>query len=281
MTPASPAFVERFPVSDGTVGHVTVADGVSLRVVERRPSLVDTSLPTVLLVHGLASNARMWDGVAAALTTQAVRSIAVDLRGHGRSDRPTTGYDFGTIGADLCRLLDAFDLDRAVVVGQSWGGNVVVDLAHRHPDRVVGAVAVDGGMIDLQRSFPEWDDCARALQPPRLAGTRAGRMEAAIRSMHADWPESGIIGALSNPTERALRRDRAPGPLPAGRLGRRRLDRQQRSRGRRGFASPGARTRALVPSRPSRRPRSTPGPGDRGPDGESTKRFPLMIGVCS
>lgn len=198
MTPASPAFVERFPVSDGTVGHVNVADGVSLRVVERRPSRVDTSLPTVLLVHGLASNARMWDGVAAALTTQAVRSIAVDLRGHGRSDRPTTGYDFGTIGADLCRLLDAFDLDRAVVVGQSWGGNVVVDLAHRHPDRVVGAVAVDGGMIDLQRSFPEWDDCARALQPPRLAGTRAGRMEAAIRSMHADWPESGIIGALSN-----------------------------------------------------------------------------------
>ena len=198
MTPASPAFVERFPVSDGTVGHVTVADGVSLRVVERRPSLVDTSLPTVLLVHGLASNARMWDGVAAALTTQAVRSIAVDLRGHGRSDRPTTGYNFGTIGADLCRLLDAFDLDRAVVVGQSWGGNVVVDLAHRHPDRVVGAVAVDGGMIDLQRSFPEWEDCARALQPPRLAGTRAGRMEAAIRSMHADWPESGIIGALSN-----------------------------------------------------------------------------------
>jgi len=198
MIPVPSTFTEHFPVSDGDVGHVSVADGVSLRVVDRSPSRPDASLPPVLLIHGLASNARMWDGVAAALTTQGVRSIAVDLRGHGRSDRPSSGYDFATIGNDLCRVLDDFDLERAVFVGQSWGGNVVVDAAHRFSDRVVGSVAVDGGMIDLQRSFPVWEDCAEALQPPRLAGTRAGRMEAAIRSMHADWPESGIIGTLSN-----------------------------------------------------------------------------------
>jgi len=198
MTPASSAFVERFPVLDGSVGHVRVADDVSLRMIERRPAETDPSLPTIILVHGLASNARMWDGVARELSTQNVRTIAVDLRGHGRSDRPTAGYDFATIGTDLCRLLDDLDIERAVFVGQSWGGNVVVDLAYRWADRVIGSVAVDGGMIDLRRTFPEWHDCERTLQPPRLAGTRASRLEAAIRSMHTDWPESGIVGALSN-----------------------------------------------------------------------------------
>ena len=198
MTISPPTYLERFPITDGVIGHVEVDNGVSLRVVERGSADPDPHLPPVVLIHGLASNARMWDGVAATLTSQSVRSIAVDLRGHGRSDRPDHGYDFATIGRDVCRVLDAFDVERAVLVGQSWGGNVVVDMAHRHADRVVGVAAVDGGMIDLQRTFPGWDDCAHALHPPRLAGTRAGRMEAAIRSMHADWPETGIVGALSN-----------------------------------------------------------------------------------
>lgn len=198
MTFASPAYLERFPITDGTISHVEVDTAVSLRAIERGSVDSDSQIPTVILVHGLASNARMWDGVAAELASRRVRSIAVDLRGHGRSDRPDQGYDFETIGRDVCRLLDAFAIDRAVLVGQSWGGNVVVDMAHRYAERTVGVVAVDGGMIDLQNTFPEWDECADALHPPRLSGTRSGRLESAIRSMHADWPETGIIGTLSN-----------------------------------------------------------------------------------
>lgn len=202
MSLAPPAYVERFPVTDGVVGHLEVELGVSLRVIDRGSVDPDPSLPTAVLIHGLASNARMWDGVAAALTRHRVRSIAVDLRGHGRSDRPDHGYDFATVGRDVCRVLDAHGIDRAVIVGQSWGGNVVIDMAHRFPDRVVGAVPVDGGMIDLQGIFPEWESCASALRPPQLTGTRTSRMETAIRSMHDDWPETGIIGALSNFEER-------------------------------------------------------------------------------
>jgi len=59
-------------------------------------------------------------------------------------------------------------------------------------------VAVDGGMIELARVFPEWEDCARVMAPPRLAGMRAGRLEGAIRATNTDWPESGIVGSLSN-----------------------------------------------------------------------------------
>ena len=60
--------------------------------------------PAILALHGLASNARWWDLVADRLVP-AHRVIAVDLPGHGLSDRPDTGYDFDTVSADLEGLL--------------------------------------------------------------------------------------------------------------------------------------------------------------------------------
>jgi pimeloyl-ACP methyl ester carboxylesterase len=187
---------ERFPVLHGTVVRVSLPNGPTLRTLHRGIRTVDS--PVFLLIHGLASNARMWDGVAEALAESGYASVAVDLRGHGLSDKPDDGYDFDSVCDDLRSLLDELDIDRAVYVGQSWGGNIVVHAAHRHPDRVIGAVAVDGGIIELGRVFPNWDDCERLMAPPRLAGMRAGRLEAAIRSTNGDWPESGIVGSLSN-----------------------------------------------------------------------------------
>jgi pimeloyl-ACP methyl ester carboxylesterase len=140
----------------------------------------------------------MWDGVAAALDARGLSSIAIDLRGHGLSDKPDVGYDFDTVVTDIVSAVHALGVTRAILVGQSWGGNIAVHGLHRRPDVFTSGVAVDGGFIELAKSFPSWDDCAHHLQPPRLAGTRASRLESAIRSMNADWPESGIIGALSN-----------------------------------------------------------------------------------
>jgi pimeloyl-ACP methyl ester carboxylesterase len=74
----------------------------------------------------------------------------------------------------------------------------VVELAHRHPDLTRGVIAVDGGFLELQAHFPNWDDCASALAPPNLLGTPATRMREYMRSAHADWPESGIEGQMGN-----------------------------------------------------------------------------------
>lgn len=151
----------------------------------------------VLLVHGLASNARLWDGVAEALTGLGYGAVAVDLRGHGRSDKPDAGYGFAEVTADLAALIDVLGLDRPVVVGQSWGGNVVLELAARYPSAVRGVACVDGGTIDLGRRFATWEECAAALAPPRLAGRRQADVEAMMRAGHPDWPEAGIAGALA------------------------------------------------------------------------------------
>src|SRR5919199_1176563 len=63
-----------------------------------------------LLVHGLASNARVWDGVARILAAHGHRVAAVDLRGHGLSEAPDDGYDTDTAADDLAGLADALDL---------------------------------------------------------------------------------------------------------------------------------------------------------------------------
>ncbi len=151
-----------------------------------------------LLVHGLASNARTWDGVAEVLAAAGHRVVAVDLRGHGESDAPESGYDTLTAAADLATLIGALGLTKPVVAGQSWGGNVVLQLAADRPELPHAIAAVDGGWIHLGDRFASWDACAAALAPPMFAGMQAADLEARFRRAHPDWPDTGIAGTLGN-----------------------------------------------------------------------------------
>ncbi len=151
-----------------------------------------------LLVHGLASNARLWDGVARHLAIAGRASAAVDLRGHGLSDKPDGGYDFGTIAEDLRILIGALGFDRPILVGQSWGANVVLDFAVRNPQLTRGIVLVDGGLTDLRDAFPTWEVCWDRLAPPPLVGLPLSDVEGYFLTSHSDWPEEGIDGSLAN-----------------------------------------------------------------------------------
>lgn len=186
-------------VDQALSSHVEV-NGVTLRVLEWKPETTQ-SLPAVVLVHGLASNALLWQGAAGALAARGHRVFAIDQRGHGQSSKPESGYDMSTVTSDLAAFLEHLSsggVHRPVVAGQSWGGNIVIELAHRHPELTRGVVAVDGGFLELGVHFPDWNDCATALKPPNLLGTPATRMREYMRSAHADWPESGIDGQMGN-----------------------------------------------------------------------------------
>lgn len=149
-----------------------------------------------VLVHGLSSNARMWDGVGEELARRGHGSIAVDLRGHGLSPKPDDGYDFDSVVGDLVPILA--ELDRPVVAGQSYGGNVVVVLAARQPQLVGSIVCVDGGAIDLG-GRGTLDECLELMKPPYhlFEGRTWDEHAELVRRMNADWPEAGIEGQLA------------------------------------------------------------------------------------
>ncbi len=185
--------------------RIRVADGVELTVDTWLPTVGAAGLtsdagepPAFVLVHGLASNARLWDGVAERLASGGHPVAALDLRGHGRSSKPDGPYDVPTVADDVATAIAALRLDRPIVAGQSWGGNVAVELAARRPELTRGIVCVDGGWLEPSRSYADWPSCRAALAPPRLVGRPLAEIEAYVRSAHPDWPESGIRGTLAN-----------------------------------------------------------------------------------
>lgn len=181
-----------------TTSVLVEAGDVHLHAMVVEPVDLDPRATPFLLVHGLASNAQLWSGMAAALATSGHRVVAVDQRGHGLSDKVDTGFDFATLSRDLVAVMDALELHRPVVVGQSWGGNVVLELAARHPDRPAALVCVDGGHIDLSAAFDDQIAMRSALAPPALEGLHLADLEQGMRERWPHWPESGIRGQLAN-----------------------------------------------------------------------------------
>lgn len=152
-----------------------------------------------LLVHGLASNARTWDGVAKHLNASGHRVVAIDQRGHGLSDKPESGYGFAEVTSDLRALIDSLGMQRPVIVGQSWGGNVIAHFAARHPDDASGIILVDGGFTSLsQAPGATWEQTAERMRPPNLLGTPRPQMIERFRSYHPGWDDEQIEMQMGN-----------------------------------------------------------------------------------
>lgn len=143
--------------------HLTV-NGVRLAV--RQWPKRDRSIP---LLHGLASSSHIWDLVAPRLV-RGFQVVAYDQRGHGLSSKPSAGYGFDRVSADAAAVIRAVGLRRPVLVGHSWGANVVLETVIRHPRLVGGVVLLDGGFLNL-RDRMDWREAKRVLAPPDLKGT--------------------------------------------------------------------------------------------------------------
>jgi pimeloyl-ACP methyl ester carboxylesterase len=116
--------------------------------------------PDLVLVHGLGGNLAGWHLTMVPALQQEYRVLTYDLRGHGRSDAPPTGYTTGDMAQDLRGLLDALGIERAALVGHSWGADIVLHFALLNPGRVSELVIVEGGLLaPLAPSYrsPEWE----------------------------------------------------------------------------------------------------------------------------
>jgi pimeloyl-ACP methyl ester carboxylesterase len=148
------------------------ANGLRLHYRRWSPAEPPPDLPPILLLHGLASAARIWDFVAPLLAGRGYVVTALDQRGHGESDKPDTGYDFATIIADDAAALKTLAIERPIIAGHSWGAMVALQYAATHVDNVTALVLVDGATNQFSLR-PNWarEQAMIDLAPPRFAGT--------------------------------------------------------------------------------------------------------------
>jgi pimeloyl-ACP methyl ester carboxylesterase len=106
--------------------------------------------PDVVMVHGITGNLAVWHLHLVPALSARLRVLTYDLRGHGHSDTPPTGYSPDAMATDLVDLLDALEIARPVVVGHSYGADIALYLAANHPDRVSGVVAIESALPALE-----------------------------------------------------------------------------------------------------------------------------------
>ncbi|MDQ4116377.1 MAG: alpha/beta hydrolase, partial [Actinomycetota bacterium] len=149
----------------------------------------DRGGPVVVLLHGLASSSLTWQAVLPLLGRH-THVIAPDLLGHGRSAKPGSGdYSLGAYATEVRDLLLVLGLDRATVIGHSFGGGVVMQYAHQFPDLVERVVLVSSGGLG--------SDVTPALRAATLPG--ANTVLRTISALTPAW-----LGRLAHRVARLL-----------------------------------------------------------------------------
>ena len=199
--------------TEGTLSHATVhtvlgGDGLALHVREWGPP----DGPPVLFIHGWSGNQMCWRHQVDSALVEEFRVVALDLRGHGMSDRPLDAgryQDARLWAADIAAVIEQLNLDRPTLVGWSYGGFVICDYLRAYGESAVSAINFVGAAVNLNERF---DDIGPAFLSNAPAGadpdlpTRIAALRRFWRSMSADPLDStdfetGLCGSVSVPPQ--------------------------------------------------------------------------------
>lgn len=111
----------------------------------------DRGIP-LLLLHGMADHALVWSSLGDYLSSN-YQVIAPDLRGHGESDKPATGYHFQDYISDLRALINHLGWRQAHILGHSWSAKIAAIWATQQPEVFKSLILVDPFFID---KMPSW-----------------------------------------------------------------------------------------------------------------------------
>jgi pimeloyl-ACP methyl ester carboxylesterase len=125
--------------------------------------------PDLVMVHGLTGNLAVWHLRIASELYEHFRILTYDLRGHGHSDTPRSGYSADAMAEDLIQLLDGLEIERPLIAGHSYGADIALYHALRNPDRVREVIAIEAALPALEESrrhdgWVGWSYWARALE---------------------------------------------------------------------------------------------------------------------
>jgi pimeloyl-ACP methyl ester carboxylesterase len=125
--------------------------------------------PDLVMVHGLTGNLAVWHLRIVSELSERFRILTYDLRGHGLSDAPPTGYSPDAMAGDLLELLDALEIEQPLIAGHSYGADIALYHALNHPERVREVIAIEAALPALEESrrhegWVGWSYWAKALE---------------------------------------------------------------------------------------------------------------------
>ena len=112
----------------------------------------------LVMVHGLAANLAFWYLRIAPAFTNDFKVTLFDLRGHGRSGRPATGYTPASMAEDMRLMADVLGIERMNILAHSFGGSVALHFLRSYPHRVERLVLVDThlGIFRQRQQLKDW-----------------------------------------------------------------------------------------------------------------------------
>lgn len=118
--------------------------------------------PDVVMIHGMGGNLAVWHLTMIPELQDHYRVTSYDLRGHGRSDVPPSGYTTQQMADDLRGLLDALGIDQAHLVGHCLGADIALHFALRYPRRAAKIVAIEAVLAAMGPVYkrPDWEGWA-------------------------------------------------------------------------------------------------------------------------
>ena len=122
-------------------------DGVNLRYLD-----TGSGNPPLVFIHGWCCDHTYWRDQLPEFARRH-RVIAVDLRGHGQSDKPDQDYTIGGFADDVAWLIRRLELHQPVVIGHSMGGVIALNLIRNHLDLARAGVIVDSPVVPLGPAF--------------------------------------------------------------------------------------------------------------------------------
>ena len=120
--------------------------GARLHVVETG----DPRGPSILFLHGCSQSWLTWDRQMRSELARRYRLVAMDLRGHGSSERPRDGYDDSRMwAADVDAVLRELELDQPILCGWSYGPLVILDYIRHYGEKQIGGIQFVGAVTKL------------------------------------------------------------------------------------------------------------------------------------